>query len=788
MIAAPAREGPTTPIHELKAAFICPWYGPDIPGGAEAEARRTVENLRQRGLWVEVWTTCIRDFEGDWGRNEHREGPTEINGITVKRFPVGPRNGQLFAALNRRVLNREKLSPAEENLFFQHMINAPELYRHIRREGSGYILFFIPYLFSTTFYGAAIYPDRSFVIPCLHDEGYAYLDSLGRVLHRVRGMIFHTRSEMELGRRLFGLSEEQTLLFGEGIDTEIESRPERFRRRFHLADPFVLYAGRRDRGKNTPLLMRYFSLYKQRRPSNLRLLLIGNLPVSIPSDQKGHILDFGFLSRQDKYDAYGAADLFCQPSVMESFSIVIMEAWLCGTPVLVNGHCPATVEHCRESQGGLFFTDYWEFEEAVDALRSRPDLSKKLAENGRRYVLSRFHWDEICRRYLDLMEEAWGRLAPASHPTAKEKPMKKPALSHPWAVHQMLPDFSYGDAIGNDVLAIRQTLRDWGFASEIYAQHVHPRLTNQSRPFQDYLKVSRPENVLIFHFSIGSELSEFVKRLPDRKILVYHNITPPHFFRGINPEVERRCAWGLEELKRLAPSFELGLGVSDFNRIDLERAGFRKTGVLPIFLDFKRYRVQSEAQLERRLTDGRWNILHVGRLVPQKKIEDLVRVFYLFQKRLYPESRLLLVGSESGVRNYTRAIRQLIADLGLTDKVWLPGFTSFRELVTYYRASHLYLCLSEHEGFCVPLVESMFFGLPIIAYLAGGIPETLGGSGLGLQQKDFEAIAELMGLVLEDPALRAQVIAGQRERLQAFSLEKTRARFREHLAPFWENL
>ena len=190
--------------------------------------------------------------------------------------------------------------------------------------------------------------------------------------------------------------------------------------------------------------------------------------------------------------------------------------------------------------------------------------------------------------------------------------------------------------------------------------------------------------------------------------------------------------------------------------------------------------------LKKSLQDGKVNILHVGRLVPQKKIEDLVKVFYLFQKRLLPESRLILVGADSGVRNYSRAVKRMVEELELTEKVLFAGFASFRELITYYAASHLYLCLSEHEGFCVPLVESMFFGLPVIAYLTGGIPETLGGAGLGIADKNFEAIAELMALVLEDQDLRENIIARQKERLKDLSLEKNEERLQAHLAPFLE--
>ncbi len=768
----------------MKVAFICPWYGPDIPGGAEAEARRTVENLSQRGIPVEVWTTCVHDFEGDWSHNDYPAGDYQVNGVLVKRFPASPRNGELFATLNRRILSGETLSREEEDLFFQHMINSPLLYQHIRNQGMGYLLFFIPYLFSTTYYGARLYPERSFIIPCLHDEGYARMGLLKELFHRVRGLIFHTQFEINLGRELYFLTEAQSHLFGEGIDTEIQSDAERFRIKYQIKAPFLLYAGRRDSGKNTPLLMNYFALFKKRHSSDLKLVLIGNLPVQIPLAGRQDILDFGFVPKQDKYDAYDGAVLFCQPSVMESFSIVIMESWLCGTPVLVNGRCPVTVEHCQKSRGGLYFNNYLEFEECLLKILDHPEMAREMARNGREYCLSHFNWELISRKYITLIQQTWKILGGTQKSGRKDEIVKSRQKKAAVSIHQMLPDFSYGDAIGNDVLGIQKVLKGWGYDSEIYAQHVHSKLSGIARPFWEYKEISHSENILIFHFSIGSELSEFVKRLSDRKILIYHNITPPHFFQGINAEVERRCAWGYEELKKLAPHFDLALGVSDFNCRELSRAGFQKTGVLPIFLDFKNYYQTPEEKIKKTLQDGKVNILHVGRLVPQKKIEDLIRTFFLFQKRLCPESRLVLVGSDSGVRNYSRAVKKMVEELALTDKVLFAGFASFRELITYYAMAHLYLCLSEHEGFCVPLMESMFFGVPVIAYLTGGIPETLGGAGVGLAKKNFEEIAELMAMILEDPGLRGTIVKGQKDRIRYFSLEKNRERFKAHLAPF----
>jgi glycosyltransferase involved in cell wall biosynthesis len=183
---------------------------------------------------------------------------------------------------------------------------------------------------------------------------------------------------------------------------------------------------------------------------------------------------------------------------------------------------------------------------------------------------------------------------------------------------------------------------------------------------------------------------------------------------------------------------------------------------------------------------GQINILHVGRIAPQKKIEDLIRVFYLFQKRYRPDSRLILVGTDGGLRNYGRALKQMAEDLGLTEKIRFAGFATFRQLITYYHQAQAYLCLSEHEGFCVPLMESMFFGLPVLAYLTGGIPETLGGSGIGIVEKNWEEIAELLNLAVSDQAFRETIVAGQKERLKDLGLEANSGRLRVLLEPFLE--
>jgi glycosyltransferase involved in cell wall biosynthesis len=348
------------------------------------------------------------------------------------------------------------------------------------------------------------------------------------------------------------------------------------------------------------------------------------------------------------------------------------------------------------------------------------------------------------------------------------------------AVHQLLSNFEYGDAIGNHVRALRGLLRRSGYVSDVYAQYIHPDLTRETRFFARYREVSGPDQVVLFHFSIGSDVTSFYAGLPDRKVLVYHNITPAEYFVGVNARVADRCRRGRWELERLAAVTDLALGVSEFNRRELEAAGFRRTGVVPILLDWATYSHPPVGSLEAAHGKGT-NLLVVGRIAPNKRLEDVIKTYY-FYRRLDPTSRLLVVGSAVDTEGYLAGLQKLAAELGVLDGVVFTGAVSQAELCTYYRLATVYLSLSEHEGFCVPLLEAMHFGVPVIAYAAAGVPETLGGAGLLVQDKDFPTLAELLQRAVTDTALRQAVVAGQRARLAAFDPEAVGARLRGYLA------
>jgi glycosyltransferase involved in cell wall biosynthesis len=388
----------------MKIAFVTPWYGPHIPGGMESETRRTVAHLQAVGFQVEILSTCIRDFFSNWNSNYHHPGVTIEEGITVRRFAVEKTERRSFQWASWRLQQGQRLTRAEEEEFTSQMIQCPPLYDYIADHCHDTLYFFIPYLFSTTFIGARICPERSAIVPCLHDESYAYLDILKKVLPKSRSLILHSESELALVEKLFGPDEQQLRrVIGEGVDTDIEFDADRFRAKFNLPGPFMLVVGRRDQGKNTPLLLHYWRRFVQERELGLKLLLIGPGDVGIDEDLADHVIDLGYVTTQDKYDAYAAATVLCQPSIHESFSLVIMESWLAGTPVLVNGHCAVTTEHCRKSNGGLYFTTYPEFAATANYFFMEKGVGQKMGQNGCRYVLANYQWPAIIEKYKQLI-------------------------------------------------------------------------------------------------------------------------------------------------------------------------------------------------------------------------------------------------------------------------------------------------------------------------------------------------------------------------------------------------
>jgi glycosyltransferase involved in cell wall biosynthesis len=335
-------------------------------------------------------------------------------------------------------------------------------------------------------------------------------------------------------------------------------------------------------------------------------------------------------------------------------------------------------------------------------------------------------------------------------------------------VNQWVPAAHRGDAIGDSARRVRTMLRELGHDSQIYALTVDEDLQGDVEPFDS--DAARRGDVTIFHYALPSPMTEVFAALPHGRVLQYHNVTPPQFFAGYDPDIFRLAALGREEILQLVGHADVALGDSEYNRKELASFGFAATGVFPIAVDVERIRHgATRPALEEILSDGLMNFLFVGRIVPNKKIEDHIRLAEHYKRYVDTEYRFIFVGKTDGVPRYYNAVRALVAEYRMPeDRFIFTGPVPDEDLITYYRNADVYISLSEHEGFCVPLVEAMAADVPVLAYASTAVPDTLGRAGVQFEPKDLEFAAELLGELAYNDDLRAQVIAGQRRRLAAF--------------------
>ena len=385
-----------------RIAFVVPRYGEEILGGAEALARGLAEQLVATGLAdAQILTTCVRNHI-TW-ENELPPGETLVNGIPVLRFPMTwtREDETRYHALHWRLIQGELLPVDEQYEWVNTSPHSPQLCAYVQAQGITFdFIFFIPYLFGTTYYGSAIYPARSILWPCLHDELYAYLRPTRDVYRACRGVMFNSYPESRLAHRLYG-AHPGSQVVGFGF-SPIEPNGARFREQSGIREPFILYSGRMEGAKNVPLLIQNFIAYKRRRRKALKLVLMGSGPEEIPKHPD--IVRLGFKQRQEKLDVYAAAALLCQPSVNESFSIVIMESWQCGVPILAHANCEVTRYHVVQSNGVLYFRDYEEFESILDLLLGDESLRQRLGANGKKYVETQYNWESMLRRFQAALE------------------------------------------------------------------------------------------------------------------------------------------------------------------------------------------------------------------------------------------------------------------------------------------------------------------------------------------------------------------------------------------------
>lgn len=347
-------------------------------------------------------------------------------------------------------------------------------------------------------------------------------------------------------------------------------------------------------------------------------------------------------------------------------------------------------------------------------------------------------------------------------------------------IHQLLPTISYGDAVSNDTFAMSEVISEMGIDNGIYAINIDSKISNRAKGINQLTVKS--DDVVIFHMSTGSELSAIIPNLlAKRKIIRYHNITPSLFFKKYSDSAFELSTKGRQQLQELNNCFSLALCDSNYNKKELDKLGYKNTKVLPIIMNYNDYNKEPDEAVIKKYRDGNVNILFLGRITPNKKQEDVIKSFYAYNKYINSGSRLFLIGSISGMDRYVASLKNLISELKLNDKVIMPGHSSFKEILAYYQIADVFLCLSEHEGFCVPLIESMVFKVPIVAFDSCAVPETLGDSGIVVKQKKYDIIAELIDIVITDSELKNKIINAQSKRLEYFDSIKVKSIFKEYL-------
>lgn len=343
-------------------------------------------------------------------------------------------------------------------------------------------------------------------------------------------------------------------------------------------------------------------------------------------------------------------------------------------------------------------------------------------------------------------------------------------------VDQLVPTFHRGDAIGDEAYHIKQFLQKNGFHSEIYCLERDQGLETQSRLWAEFTQ-PEPSDVTIFHFALPSPLTEKFIQLPSRKILIYHNITPEHFFRPYSAEMAHIARVGREEVKLMASRVDIALADSEYNRQELAELGYQRTDVFPLFIDFQKYERPPDRFFQQLFQDGRVNLLFVGRIVPNKRLDDLIRIVFYYKKYISPLVRLIIVGKTTSLPAYYKSLIKLVDDFYLRpEEVVFTGHITDEQMYALYRTADVFLSMSEHEGFGLPLVESMIFDLPVVAYAAAAVPYTLGGAGVLLHTKRVDLVAELIDLIVHQEEIKRKIVQGQRARIEKLRSEGLEAK------------
>ncbi len=681
----------------------------------------------------------------------------------VRRFPMRARNAaafQLTLGELRALDERPKtigLSPvpyATARAFFDQGIQSPNLLEHLERERHRYhAIVFAPYWSGLTLQGIEQARARAFLQPVLHDETVAYLPAVETAFRNASRVLFASEGEASLAARLFGPAvARKGIVVGRGVEGPGSPGPsgkEQLPRRI-AAGPFLLHV-RSGQSRGTEFLLRTFARYRaSNTDSRLQLVLAG--PGG--HERQDGVIDLGAVTEAGKSALLTRCVALVEPSRTGGDDAAMLQAWLHSKPVLVHGDCvqiSGSVESCR---GGWTPASHAEWMQMLATMAGADAaVLRDHGERGRAYAREYADWEKVIERYekaLQLRRSEGRRSAP------------RLAVR---AIHQLLPSLDYGDAISNQTVFTREVLRDLGYESEIFVLDVSAAMRDFARRFKPGAIAHAA--ALLYHHAIGTSLTTPAIQHRGPKALQYHNITPGHFFQPWDAKFAGILEMGRRDLHHLAAAFRVSAGDSSYNADELRTAGFKDPLVVPIFIDPMRWAQPADPEWMKVLQDGRTNLLFVGRVAPNKCQHHLVQAFHEYLRH-DPAARLILVGVWPDGHPYVQFIREEADRLGISRQVLMTSRITDAQLLACYRTAHLFWSMSEHEGFCAPLIEAMWFDVPVLAYKSSAIPETLGRAGIMFTEKRWPELAALAHMLVEDRALRRKVIAAQRARRAAF--------------------
>jgi glycosyltransferase involved in cell wall biosynthesis len=386
-----------------RIAFVCPRFAEgSTVGGAETLIKNLALRAAGAGRSVTLLTTCAQNHY-TW-ENTVPAGQKKVGPIDVIFFPVeSDRDIGSFLRIQEAMNKGLALTPDEERLWIRNSVNSSALCEHLNQVEYDRIVIG-PYLFGLTYFASAIHPEKTLLVPCLHDESFAYLGIMKEMFDRVAGYLFNTEPEHDLAKRLYAVPDAKCHVVGMGLDP-FDADPRAFAAKRGLKEPYVLYSGRREPGKGTTLLTEYMHAFRERTERDVKLVFTGSGQIDAPENLRPHIIDLGFVSEQEKHDVMAGAVAFIHPSVNESLGIVLLESWLAGTPALVHAKGAVLSWQCRRSGGGLWFRHYPEFEEELLLLMNDETLRHAMGEAGKKYVLKEYSWNSVEQRMLAALDQ-----------------------------------------------------------------------------------------------------------------------------------------------------------------------------------------------------------------------------------------------------------------------------------------------------------------------------------------------------------------------------------------------